>query len=78
MTPDGMARDALGALAGGTNMTLVRRRGQKMPQKFPRGELLCENHDGSRVYSYSPLKVLTWLKAAGLVDVAIEKALEEK
>ena len=51
MTPHGMARDALGALAGGTNMTLVRRRGQKMPQKFTRGELLCEIQHGSWLYS---------------------------
>ena len=51
MTPESMAADAAGALAAGTNMTLVRRKGQKMPPKFPRGELLCENFDGSRCYS---------------------------
>ncbi len=69
MTPEAMAADAAGALAAGTNMTLVRRKGQKMPPKFPRGELLCENFDGSRCYSYSPLKVLAWLNAMGLVKV---------
>ena len=69
MTPEAMARDAASALADGTNMTLVRRKGGKMPPKFPRGELLCENFDGSRVYSHDPLKVLAWLSAMGLVKV---------
>jgi hypothetical protein len=69
MTPEEMAADAAGALAAGTNVTLVLRKGQKMPQKFPRGELLCENFDGSRCYSYSPLKVLAWLNRTGLVKV---------
>ena len=70
MTPEVMAADAAAALAAGTNMTLVRRRGVKMPPKFPRGELLCENFDGTRCYSYDPLKVLAWLSAMGLVSVA--------
>lgn len=74
MTPEAMAADAAGALAAGTNMTLVRRKGQKMPPKFPRGELLCENFDGSRCYSYSPLKVLAWLSAMGLVKVTATAA----
>ena len=69
MTPEAMAADAAGALAAGTNMTLVRRKGQKMPPKFPRGELLCENFDGSRCYSYSPLKVLAWLIHNGLIEM---------
>jgi hypothetical protein len=74
MTPETMAADAAGALAAGTNMTLVRRKGQKMPPKFPRGELLCENFDGTRCYSYSPLKVLAWLSAMGLVKVTATAA----
>jgi hypothetical protein len=69
MTPEAMAADATIALAAGTNMTLVRDRGVKMPPKFPRGELLCENHSGTRCYSYDPLKVLAWLSATGLVKV---------
>jgi hypothetical protein len=40
-----------------------------MPPKFPRGELLCENHDGTRCYSYDPMRVLAWLSANGLVKV---------
>lgn len=73
MTPDTMAIDAMTALAAGTNMTLVRRRGVKMPPKFPRGELVCENHDGTRCYSYAPLKVLAWLSAMGLVKMKTQK-----
>jgi hypothetical protein len=69
MTPEAMAADAAGALAAGTNMTLVRQRGVKMPPKFPRGELLCENFDGTRAYSYDPMKVMAWLSAMALVKV---------
>ena len=74
MTPESMAADAAGALAAGTRMTLVRRQGVKMPPKFPRGELLCENYDGTRCYSYDPLKVLAWLSAMGLVKMTATKA----
>lgn len=74
MTPEEMAVDATAALAAGTSVTLVRRKGQKMPSKFPRGELLCENFDGSRCYSYSPMKVLTWLSAMQLVEVTVTAA----
>ena len=42
-----------------------------MPAKFPRGELLCENFDGSRCYAYNPLKVLAWLSAMGVVEVKV-------
>lgn len=69
MTPEAMALDAAAALQAGTNMTLVRGRGVKMPPKFPRGELLCENFDGTRCYSYDPMRVLAWLNATGLVKV---------
>ena len=69
MTPEAMARDAAAAMQAGTKMTLLRRRGAKMPPKFPRGELLCENHDGRNVYSYDPMLVLAWLSANGLVKV---------
>jgi hypothetical protein len=54
-------------------MTLVRKKGQKMPPKFPRGELLCENFDGTRCFSYNPLKVLAWLSETGLVKVTATK-----
>lgn len=69
MTPKQMAAEAVGAINDGTRMTFVRKRGTRMPPKFPRGELLCENHEGSNVYSYDPLEVLAWLSANGLVKV---------
>ena len=69
MTPEQMAAEAALAIAGGAKMTMVRQRGMKMPPKFPRGELLCENHEGRHVYSYDPLKVLAWLNAMRLVKV---------
>lgn len=69
MKPEDMAVNAVAALASGTNMVLVRGRSMKMPPKFPRGELLCENFDGTRCYSYNPMKVLAWLGAMGLVKV---------
>lgn len=69
MTPNEMARLATEAVKDGTRMTMVRRPNQRMPPKFPRGELLCENHDGRNVYSYDPLAVLAWLAANGLIQV---------
>ncbi len=61
MTPESMLSDAMQALSAGTGMTLVHPKGMKMPPKFPRGELLCEQHDGRRVYRYDPEKVIKWL-----------------
>lgn len=69
MTPEQIAIDAAEAIQAGTKMTLVRRRGTKMPPKFPRGELLGESHDGRNVYSYDPMRVMAWLSATGLVRV---------
>lgn len=74
MSPTDLARDAAEALAAGTHMTLVRRRGAKTPKGFPRGELLCENADGRNVYSYDPLRVLAWMKANGFVEIKTEVA----
>jgi hypothetical protein len=69
MTPQEMAQQAADAVNAGRRMSLVRPKGMKMPPKFPRGELLCENHTGSRVYSYDPLRVLAWLVANDLVEI---------
>lgn len=74
MTPEAMAADATEALAAGIRMTLVRKPGVKMPPKFPRGELLSENSDGTKCYGYDPLKVLSWLAAMGLVKVTATTA----
>lgn len=68
MTPEQLARDAMDAAAHGQRMTLTKMRGQKMPAGFPRGELLCENHDGRNVYSYDPEKVLAWMRKQGLIE----------
>ena len=70
MNAEQMATDAREAIAAGTHMTLVIRRGatRKLPG-FPRGELMCENHDGRNVYSYDPARVLAWLERNG---VAVE------
>ena len=57
------------AMQAGTGMTMVLPRGWKLPPKFPRGELLCENSDGHKVYSFDPIKVLAWLAANKLVTV---------
>lgn len=69
MTPDDMAREAADAINAGQRMSLVRPKGMKLPPNFPRGELLCENHSGSRVYSYDPVRVLAWLVANNLVEM---------
>lgn len=68
MTPEKMADDARQAIEAGTRMTLTLPRGatRRLPG-FPRGELLCENHDGRNVRSYDPHKVLVWLGRNGLL-----------
>lgn len=53
------AEDA--ASDGAERMPLVTPKGFKPPPKFPRGELLCENVDGSNVRGYPTARVLKWL-----------------
>lgn len=67
MTPDEMADIAISAIAHNGRVTLVRPRGQKMPPKFPRGELMCCGSDGQQAYSYDPAKIMSWLKNNGLI-----------
>lgn len=75
MTPEALASEAIAALQGGTRMTLVRRRGAaKLPPKFPRGELLCENALGDHCWSYDPAKILRWLKKSGLVQLKLTES----
>lgn len=69
MTPEQLAKAAAEALAAGSRMTLVHSKGARMPPGFPRGELLCEQHDGTRAYSYDPAGVLAWMVANGLAEV---------
>lgn len=78
MSPNEMAALATQAISAGTRMTMVLPRRWKRPPKFPRGELLCENHDGQNVYSFDPLRVLAWLAANGLVDWRVMRAPTEE
>ena len=68
MTPEQLYKDALKAKEQGSvvGMSLVFAKGQKRPQGFPRGELLCETERG-RVYSFDPDKVIAWLTKHGLI-----------
>jgi len=74
MTPEEMAKVAALAIQDGSRMTLVRRTGKKLPPRFPRGELMCENSRNERVYSYDPLRILAWLGANGLIKVTVKKS----
>lgn len=56
-----MAIAAADALNAGTYVPVPFKR----PPGFPRGELLCENSEGRRVYRYNPLRILAWLAANG-------------
>ncbi len=49
---------------------LVLPKGMKMPPKFPRGEILCENSDGDTVKRFSAERVLKWLDWAEAQPVA--------
>lgn len=77
MTPEQIAAEAIAAIAAGTRMTLVKRKAMKAPPRFPRGELLCENGDGSRCYSYDPVRVLAWLRSNGLISIEIDRITPE-
>ena len=62
-----LAYEAAAAILSGTQMSLVRQAKTKMPAGFPRGELVCENFDGTRVYRFDPVRVLKWLRKTGLL-----------
>ena len=68
MTPEQMYKDAIEAIAAGTNVTLVLPRPFKRPPKFPRGYLLCQ-HENSNVYSFDPKKIIKWLCENGLITL---------
>lgn len=71
MTPEELYKDAIEAKEQGSfGMTLVFRTCQKKPKGFPHGELLCEN-TGSKVYSFSPDKVIKWLEKNKLIGEVI-------
>ena len=77
MTPEQMAAEAMAAIADRSRMTLVKRKGMAHLPGFPRGELLCENGDGSRCYSYDPLRVLAWLRSNGLISIEVDRITPE-
>ena len=61
-----MISDANDAIEKGQSMTLVIPRPFKnRPKGFPCGEMLCEQ-ESSNVYSYDPVKILSWLKKNGI------------
>lgn len=47
---------------GAIGITLVFPRGFKRPVGFPRGELLCDNAERGRVYSFDPEKIIKWIR----------------
>lgn len=71
MTPTFLTRAATDALAASTRMSLVMPKCWKRPRGFPRGELLCVNAEGERVYSFDPVRILAWLTAHGLVHIKV-------
>ena len=74
MKVEEMALAASKAAEAGTRMTLMLPRPwRNRPPKFPRGELLCENSEGSCAYSFDPLRVLAWLAANKLITVEFQK-----
>ena len=73
MTPEQMTKEAAEAANIGMQMTLIRPKGARTSKGFPRGDLLCEQFDGSRAYSYDPYKVLAWLVVNGLAEVRGER-----
>jgi len=62
MTLQELAKSANECIASKSRVTLVRKKGQKPPPGFPRGELLCENFSGDHCYSYDPVKIVKWIE----------------
>lgn len=65
MTLQELAKLANECIASKSQVTLVRKKGHKPPQAFPRGELLCENFSGDHCYSYDPAKIIRWIAKRG-------------
>lgn len=60
MKPQDIQQMALAAEANLVNVNLVMR--APRPASFPRGELLCVNSGGHKVYMFDPLKLLAWYR----------------
>ena len=54
-----LVSDCVEAILNGTFLTL---HGKSFPAGFPRGELMCEQFDGSKVKSFDPVKILVWIQ----------------
>jgi hypothetical protein len=70
MKTDDMVRLCADAVnRGDPFIPLVIPRG-RYPRRFPRGDLLCVNADGQRVYAFSAVKLLAWCVANGFAKIA--------
>jgi len=59
MRPQDIQQKALIAEANLVSVNLVM---DKKPGGFPRGELMCVNAAGHKVYMFDPLKLLAWYR----------------
>lgn len=57
------ARAVYASKYGRDGLTLILPK--KRPKGFPRGELMCQNDLGDKVYLVSATKILKWLKVNG-------------
>ncbi len=73
MNPDAMAKLCIDTIAAGQKtVTFTHTKGQRMPQGFPRGEILSESR-GSVNMAYKPGHILNWLRVNALIP-ALEAA----
>lgn len=63
MTVEELRAACLQSLSQGLNHTILAVSG-KYPKGFPRGELLCQNSGGGRVYCFKTWALLKWIAAA--------------
>ena len=73
MSPKEMEAVCLAAIPAGLGVTLSTPRGQRMPQGFPRGELLSVNDRWSNS-SYKPQAVLRWMRENFLIEAVSDTA----
>jgi hypothetical protein len=73
MQPEQLGAACACAIISGTNITLVLPEGEKWPQSWPRGELLCVTDKG-RAYSFDPLKILGALQKMAKLNNGYQQA----
>ena len=64
MKPEELGAAAVSAILVGTDLTLHLPKGEKLPQGWPRGELLNVTETG-RNMSFDPIKLLAYLQKLG-------------